>query len=313
MFNLSPLNNTIEKMRIDNTQKHKTAEEYRQLCLNAGKVEVGKNIGGWIAIDNTVDKETNFRATTYQKDGKFVICYEGTNPKSIKDQGANLKMATGGPSKQMEKALKYYTDLKDKYPNSTIDVAGHSEGGSEAAYVALAKGVKAYTYNAYGLSEKSINKAKEEAGSLYNENNITNYRDANDPISKLRKLTGETYIIENAQNWLMSKTPLGWLPSHRLDNMGSCLEALPIELYQIFNPYFLNTVDEMHITKENIIDMPSDIFNVFVDEIDDRLAHNGITDNYTAEKMSMYGDLIYVNGYQRQDGTEVKGYYRRRA
>lgn len=313
MFNLSPLTKKAFEVDTDNTQKHKTAEEYRHLCLNAGKIETGKSVGGWVAIDSRVDKKNNFRATAYQKEGKIVICYEGTNAKSIKDHGANLKMMVGGPSGQMESALGYYSELEKKYPNSKIEVAGHSEGGSEAAYVALAKGAKAYTYNAYGLSNKSIKKAYEEGGTEKNIEKISNYRDPNDPVSKSRKLIGETFIVDNPQNWLMSKTPLGWFPSHRLDNMGDCSKATPIVTYKLRNPYFLDTIDEMHITKENIIDMPSDIFDFWGKEIDNRLANNLITDNETAGQMALSGDLIYVRGYQRDDGTKVSGYYRRRA
>lgn len=322
MQNYSPLNLSShtrknipvpEPQRVDYGQVQATAQEYKELCLNAGHVSKGANVGGWTVIKTEINTQNNFRATAYSKNGKIVICYEGTDAKSIKDHGANLKMGLGMDSAQMKSALGFYDEIKNDYSGAQIDVAGHSEGGSEAMYVALSTGANAYTYNPYGLSDGLIKDAKGN-NKTAREAKILNFRDPNDPISKMRKLIGYTFIVPStAGNWIMSKTPLGWLRAHRLDNMGDIRKSVPVDIYKLLDDTFLDTVNEMHITDQNIIDMPTDIFSLFESEIDERLRNYQITDEQTAQQMALRGELVYVRGYQRRDGTIVKGYYRRAA
>lgn len=322
MQNYSPLNlstHTQKNIPMPKPQKisfehiQATAQEYKELCLNAGHVNKGANVGGWTVIKTEINTKNNFRATAYSKNGKIVICYEGTDAKSIKDHGANLKMGLGIKTGQMESALKFYNDIKDNNTYSQIDVAGHSEGGSEAMYVALSTGANAYTYNPYGLSDGLIKDAKSKNNTM-REANITNFRDPNDPISKMRKLIGNTFIVpSSSDNWIMSKTPLGWFRAHRLDNMGDITKSVPVDIYKLIDDTFLDNVDEMHITDQNIIDMSSEIFSLYENEINERLRNYQITDEQTAYKMSLQGELIYVRGYKRADGTSVSGYYRKRA
>ena len=44
--------------------------------------------------------------------------------------------------------------------------------------------------------------------------------------------------------------------------------------------------------------------------IDERMAAGQIPSNYDAQFSVLRGDMVYVNGYTKDDGTEVKGYYR---
>ena len=180
-------------------------------------------------------------------------------------------------------------------------------------YVALSAGANAYTYNPYGLSDELIEKANQN-NKTAREAKILNFRDPNDPISKMRKLIGYTFIVPStAGSWIMSKTPLGWLRAHRLDNMGDIRKSVPVDIYKLLDNTFLDTVNEMHITDQNIIDMPTDIFSLFESEIDERLRNYQRTDEQTAQQMALRGELVYVRGYQRRDDTIVKGYYRRAA
>lgn len=308
----SALNNLFRAYpRKDYSSEHAKAKEYKELCLNAGNVNVNDNLNGWNVIDRRIDQASNFRATAYQKDGKIVICYEGTNFKNIKDHGANLKMGIlGKKTAQMQLALEYYREIKNKYPNMEIEVAGHSEGGSETSYVTLSTGCKGYAFNPYGLA-KGILETLKENNPLYNESNIMNYCDPNDPVSKIRKLPGITFIVESDSNWFMSKTPLGSFYSHRLDNMGDVEKAVPINEYKNKHPEFLEEVNEMHFTDQNIIDLPLDVYDVFERKIDELIADNKVTTEKTAHQMALRGEIIFVQGYVRADGTQVKGYYRR--
>lgn len=46
--------------------------------------------------------------------------------------------------------------------------------------------------------------------------------------------------------------------------------------------------------------------------IDSQLKSFGIPNKFQAEQEVKVGNLIWVNSYTRDDGTEVNGYYRRK-
>lgn len=317
MQNYSPLNllTHVPLQNFNYSIIHDTAQEYRELYEHTRNKNDFPIKNNWRPIYSEKNKNNNFKATAYQhSSGKIVICYEGTDFLSRKDWGANLKMAIGKESSQMKSALSFYDKVAYNNPGVVIDLAGHSEGGSEATYVALARGRRAYTFNAYGLSDEIVNSARKENGGEYGENKIFNYRDKHDPVSKSRKLIGETFIVPSVtDNWILTKTPLGSFWSHLINNMGNIRNAIPLNVYKLQDLTFLDTVNEMHITDQNIIDMPTDIFSLFESEIDERLRNYQITDEQTAQQMALRGELVYVRGYQRRDDTIVKGYYRRAA
>lgn len=126
--------------------------------------------------------------------------------------------------------------MLEKYNLNTDNTAaiGHSEGGNEATVVGIKNGLKTVTFNAYGVGKKYINPNKN-----YNDL-VTNYRDAHDPVSKLRENVGTTYITPNLQNEFMSKTPFGSVQAHRIDNMGDCMQSVPVDDYKKSHPFFIN-------------------------------------------------------------------------
>ena len=138
-------------------------------------------------------------------------------------------------------------------------------------------------------------------------NLVTNYRDPHDPVSKMHANVGTTYITPSTQTGFMAKTPFGSIQSHGINNMGDCENAIPLEEYKKSNPWFLDKVSDAEITRENIAQMDGDLFSVYEQEIDNRMSNNQI--HPSAQLVS--AGSIYVNGYTRDDGTEVKGYYRR--
>lgn len=162
--------------------------------------------------------------------------------------------------------------MLEKYNLNTDNTAaiGHSEGGNEATVVGIKNGLKTVTFNAYGVGKKYINPNKN-----YNDL-VTNYRDAHDPVSKLRENVGTTYITPNLQNEFMSKTPFGSVQAHRIDNMGDCMQSVPVDDYKKSHPFFINKISDANISRQDIANMDSDLFKVYEKEIDNRMANNNI-------------------------------------
>lgn len=291
-------------------QKHAQANTYKDLCAVSNemvKMPKGTDVfDGWKVADAKPDQKSNFKGVLYEKDGQYVMCFVGTDKFSVKDHAANMKMGLLGKSEQMRKANEFYQDMKDSY-NLNADnckIAGHSEGGTEATYVGINNGIQTYTYNAFGISKKLVDKNKNY------DNLVINYRDPHDPVSKMKSNVGKTYITESTQNAIMAKTPLGLIQSHAIIRMGDCTTAQPIEEYKKSHPLFLDKISEVVITREDIAEMPSDLYSVYENIIDERMAAGQIPSNYDAQFSVLRGDMVYVNGYTKDDGTEVKGYYR---
>jgi len=65
-------------------------------------------------------------------------------------------------------------------------------------------------------------------------------------------------------------------------------------------------------TREEIDKMLTSEFSKNEKNIFKQLKNYGIPKTIEAEERIKRGDLIYVNSYTRDDGTEVSGYYRRK-
>ncbi len=205
---------------------HKQANIYKQLCSQADAVLKNKPKQkslpqGWSAATQRWDKKTNFKAVAYQNGNEIVIAFVGTDAKSIKDHGANLKMING-VSAQMKMANEFYYEIKLKYPGANITLAGHSQGGTEATYVATKNNVKAVTFNTFGLDNDLVDKTKN-----YNDL-ITNYRDPHDLVSKLKKNPGTTYIVDSPRNKFMRIIIFCIRQVHNINTMGDCETAVCI-------------------------------------------------------------------------------------
>ena len=253
------------------------ANAYKILCSEANKMVKMKNgsvtSNGWTKVDGEYDKGTNFKGILYEKDGKYALCFVGTDKWNYKDHVANIQMATTGDSGQIQKAKDFVEKMQRTHGlkhENTISI-GHSEGGTEATKVGIEKGFKTITFNAYGISKKHIDMSKISDGQ------ILNYRDAHDPVSKLRANVGETYITPSTQNQFMSKTPFGSIQAHSINRMGDCNNAVPVNYYKKTHPVFIDKISEKRISRKEIGEMPSDLFRVYEKEIDKRLTQNNIS------------------------------------
>ncbi|MBR1680862.1 hypothetical protein IJ707_03625 [bacterium] len=65
-------------------------------------------------------------------------------------------------------------------------------------------------------------------------------------------------------------------------------------------------------TAEEIGEMSSDEYEKYEAYIDNQLKEFGIPRNYQANEEVAKGSMIWVDSYKRDDGTKVKGYYRRK-
>ncbi len=288
-------------------EKHKNGNIYKELCQVSNEMSKAKNKGkqlknGWTVIDNYRDKKSNFKGVLYGKDGQYAITFVGTDPKSIKDHAANLKMVVTGDSPQIKQAENFAKDMFYRYPeinkDNTVSL-GHSEGGTEATTVGLGHGLKTYTFNPYGVWKSKL---PEDADYSL----ITNYRDAHDPVSKTHANIGNTYIVPSTQNKFKEITPFGWFGSHRLQNMGDITKSIELEDYKKNNKLFIDHITDAEITREDIASMSPDLFGIYESEIDERLRNNQI---YSENQLR--GRARYIEGYTRADGTKVRGYYRR--
>ncbi len=299
--------------------RNQKAEEYRQLCSITGAIADGKNAGipsGWQLVESQKQDKTNFKAAVYQKGDELVICFAGTEALSAKDQGANLKMAIGDKSAQMGYADEYYKEIKNKYVNKypylKIILAGHSEGGSESIYVGLKNDVETYTFNAFTPGKKLLSAIAQDRHKAINPNLITNYRDPHDPVSKLLNPDiGKTYIVENPYNNLFAKSPFGLLTAHKIKNMGNCANAVPIDEYKKTHKLFIDKLKNVQITNRDIKEIgDAGLFGVYEDEISKRVKTGNVIHQNFANQLVNTGNLVYVEGYIRDDGTNVSGYYR---
>ncbi len=103
---------------------------------------------GWSWVSrNPQDDATGFEAAALGNGAEIVISFAGTYPTSPGDWAANIGLATGQGSVQLEQAARYYLDVRRQNPSATITLTGHSLGGGLAALVGVFFHVPATTFD----------------------------------------------------------------------------------------------------------------------------------------------------------------------
>ena len=283
------------------------ADEYKELCAQANamckdSIPEGTDAGnGWVKVEHKYDKRSNCKVVLYKKGEQYAVCFVGTDNKVwYKDWPANFKMAATGTSRQIEMAKKFTLQLmQDNNLSSENTVSiGHSEGGTEATHIGIEYGFKTFTYNAFGISKKYLNPDIDYSDWVFN------FRDRNDPVSKLKGNVGSTFILQETQSDAL--TPFGAKSAHGIDNMPSCANAIPIENYKKEHPWFLDRLTDAAITGENVDLMAKEgLFDLYEPVLMEKLSKGELY-----RERDIRSGLVRVSAYTRDDGTHVEGYYR---
>lgn len=151
-------------------------------------------VDGW-ARDTSLSNENR---SVYTKGGKAKVAFTGTNFKKkrwVDDVGSDLLVGLGlqDYSSRMKNAKKTTDEAIKKYGAQNVSLTGHSLGGSQAAYVSRARGLKATGYNAAFSPIDLLRKR------TYT--NFKNVSTTTDPISMFgRRLSRMTHIKTKAKS-----------------------------------------------------------------------------------------------------------------
>ena len=276
-----------------------------------------------IELDYEENKDSGFYASAFYFDNQIIIVFRGTDIDDLNDINADLQMVSKNIPNQIIDAKKFYKNIKNTFPNKKIIFTGHSLGGSIAQIMSYETNCDAVTFAAYGTRKiLSTEKIPE---------NVINYGSANDPIylKNLDYQYGKTYIVNqnfsNNDNKIITKTYNKIYQIHNIDhfieNIGNLNNSIEYKT-KIDNQYLkanleLNVdykdIDSKRIfTAEEIGKLSNEDFQKFEKYIDKQLKEFGIPRENQVRNMVLNGNLIWVDDYKRNDGTPVKGYYRRK-
>ena len=281
----------------------------------------------WIKIDEMDNPETGFHGEAFFKNGEVVISFRGTDEPIndfIKEDLGHL--AIGKLPSQYVDSHKFYEKVKRDFSGKRIIFTGHSLGGSLAQLMANETGYETVTFNAYGVANLLDRNVK-------NDLNVRNYGNVDDTTfnMNLRNHLGKIYVIGYGKGSdYITKTPNGeYLPGlharkyHEIERMGNLEDAVEYKKPEDLQPkmisggvsYDMNYRDidkNRVITNEEIGEMTKEEFERNENFINQQLKLGRIMTKAQADNKVKSGDLIWVNSYIRADGTEVKGYYRRK-
>lgn len=157
---------------------------------------------------------TGFRAVLLKTDGKTILAYAGTNPKSIADIATDIAQATGDLPAQYTQAVSRAATCKAK-ASGNFFLTGHSLGGGLAAYAGMMTRTPATTVNPAPLNFTNA----AAASIIGNSKLVTNY------------IAGVAEVVSASQGFLIGNkihvtpgesNPLkGFFTNHALENAGT--------------------------------------------------------------------------------------------
>ena len=204
-------------MYKDELERQEQYKKYAELAYGLKLDELPKDK---IPLYKSENKNNGFSAYSLKDGDRVVIVYKGTDFWSKKDWQNNKNMGIDKEvPAQAKDAIRFYDQMKEKYPNMKIDVVGHSLGGSLAQYVATQREVnQAVNFNPYGTGE-SQQKYLSKYQSKTPMDRIINYNDTKDTVSDTwSKDTqiGTNYSIETDKS---KANPFDPLKHHWVQNM----------------------------------------------------------------------------------------------
>ncbi|MEW1953524.1 WXG100 family type VII secretion target [Terrabacter sp. NPDC080008] len=111
-----------------------------------------------LGIDpGTLTGPQGFAATVYRDaQGHYVLAFQGTDPSSLDDWGANLQQGVGLFSSQHVQAITLAQRLSAVVGSENMVLTGHSLGGGLASTASVATDVPAVTFNAAGVHPNTV-------------------------------------------------------------------------------------------------------------------------------------------------------------
>ncbi|MBR1776320.1 DUF2974 domain-containing protein [bacterium] len=262
----------------------KKHEEYKQLCIASYK-PYQKTVPDGYKLWDTIDDKNGFFACIYQKGDEMIIVYRGTQIFDKEDIRNDKQMLNHILPEQSKNALQVYDMVNNfcKENNMKLIVLGHSLGGSLAQIVSAFRNVAAVTFNPFGVKDMLPKDLP-----YYNENNIINYCNENDYITKMRasNILGKCYKVKSINIWQPTY--------HFLENMGSLFEREETYGWYLQQQYEKGERSKKEFQEykkygRKFINMPG----VYSED----------------NKTGCLGSYA-VSGYTREDGTKVDSYIR---
>ena len=259
-----------------------THEEYKQLNI-ATYHPFDTDIQEYRLVD-AISSEDGLFAVVYQKGGKFVISYRGTELSDINDLKNDVQLGTNNIPNQYQSAIEVYDRYAEIAAKNKMDISvtGHSLGGSLAALVGATRGVEAVTFNAYGVKD-----LLDKLGN-YNTDSITNYIEVEDRVTRLNanKLIGTSYMLypDSSKNY---NYPFA---HHELENMGDLSERIEFDLSLLKRMYSKSSLkgSDYESKLQEFLKITSDIKDINKIEV-----KNKILDNLNSLKSSIIEKTNY--------------------
>ena len=303
--------------------------EMKALSLGVYKDNKNSIPKDWVRFSERDNESTGFHAETFYKKGAVVISFRGTDDYKDLFENDFLQMGRNKLPNQYVDAINYYNEIQKTFPSFKIVFTGHSLGGSLAQLMGNLTGNETVTFNAYGVGNLLNGNINYE-----NSKNIRNYGNINDLVFMMNfdNQLGHTQVINSSfdDDFYLTKGYNGSYPQgghdlvhHKIEHMGnlensaSYVSPEEIESMILFGGVNLdidlrNLDTERIITNEEIKQMSNEEFSQNENFINQQLMAGNIMTEMQAKEQLEAGNLIWVNSYTRADGTEVKGYYRRK-
>lgn len=270
---------------------------------------------GWKLIKEE-SSINGFHGEAYEKDGKVIIAFRGTEKTKLNDWWADSQMVRRKVPNQAKSALNFYYEVeklcKDKGINKKdIMITGHSLGGSNGEIVGSVTGIKTITFNSYGV--KDIAK-KYIAINLDDVDCVTNYGNAKDLVfrSKMDNHIGKTYVIDKNRihNFIRPKK------FHSIEDMGDTREGVLYRPQTKKSESGIKNKDPNRIiVMEDLMEHVRNKDTHFNDDDLKYLSQQRDRGNVMWQKdvdRKVSSGEVYVHAYTRGDGTHVRDYYRSR-
>ena len=294
---------------MNNFDFHENLKSLSSAVYGGNEKNIPKN---YKLIYQKKDKKNGFFGQVFNGPEGIVVAFRGTEPTTAQDLFSDAEMAVLKKQPgQTSSARALYDEMKRAFPNKKITLTGHSLGGSLAALVSAQTGAPAVTFAPYGVGHL-LPKGD------YNQ--ITNYGDTRDRIFKhnYQNHVGNTFVTGDPFP-TCSVFKCGVKKFHKLENLPPLDTAVAAPMHKnSTNMSVLPNVEEYLadpqrvFTREEIATMPQETFSKLYPKIFEAAKKGNVMSENQARAMSLGGDLIWVDSYHRSDGTEVKGYYRRR-